>query len=112
MDTKPSRCFEDLIVWQKAHAFVLEIYRMTETFPQHEFYGLTGQPRRAAVSIPANIAEGYRKESRADKARYRNISQGSAEECRDFLILTRDLGYSDGTGASVLLDETSRLLHS
>ncbi|RYF85499.1 MAG: four helix bundle protein, partial [Chitinophagaceae bacterium] len=62
-----STSFEDLIVWQKAHAFVLHVYKVTEDFPKYEIYGLTSQFRRAAVSIAANIAEGYRKKSVKDK---------------------------------------------
>jgi four helix bundle protein len=58
---KPAKTFEDLVVWQKAHQFVIEVYRTTETFPKDELYGLTSQLRRAAVSIAANIAEGFRK---------------------------------------------------
>ena len=90
--SKPARTFQDLLVWQKAHAFVLEAYRLTATFPRSETYGLALQMRRAAVSIPANIAEGFRRRSKADKARFLNMAEGSVEECRYFLILTKDLG--------------------
>ena len=85
--------FENIIAWQKAHAFVLLVYRVTKHFPKDEIFGLTSQFRRAAVSIEANIAEGYKKLSKADKLRFFNISQGSLEECRDYIILSRDLGY-------------------
>ena len=91
----PARSFQDLIVWQKAHQFVLAVYRFTENFPKTEQYGLTSQLRRAAVSIAANIAEGFRKRSKPDKARFMNISQGSLEECRYYLILSKDLNYGD-----------------
>lgn len=77
-----SKSFQDLNVWKKAHAWVLGIYRLTECFPKHELFGLTSQLRRAAVSVPANIAEGFKKKGAADKARFYNISQGSLEECR------------------------------
>jgi four helix bundle protein len=60
--------FTDLIVWQKAHQFVLSAYRLSEKFPKSEIYGLTSQLRRTAVSIPANIAEGFRKRSKSEKA--------------------------------------------
>ena len=106
----PSRSFEDLIVWQKAHAWVLEVYRLTTKFPSHELYGLTSQLRRAAVSIPANIAEGYKKAGTADKRRFFNIAQGSLEECRYYLILARDLHYGDTAALSQQLAEISRLL--
>ena len=91
----PARKFRDLIVWRKAHEFVLSVYRYTRKFPKEEIYGLTSQFRRAAVSIPANIAEGFKKRSRSDKARFMNISQGSLEECRYYLILAQDLEYGD-----------------
>jgi four helix bundle protein len=65
-----AKTFEDLEVWQKAHAYVLSVYRLTEGFPKHELFGLTSQLRRASVSIPANIAEGFKKIGNADKARF------------------------------------------
>ncbi len=103
--------FEDLIVWQKAHRLVLELYRASETFPRHELYGLTAQLRRSAVSIPANIAEGFKKTGRPDKARYFNIAQGSLEEVRYYLILARDLGYlADGESLMHDVVEVSKLL--
>ncbi|MCR4958859.1 MAG: four helix bundle protein [Prevotella sp.] len=88
-----SRSFKDLECWQKAHEFVKAVYRVTKTFPEDERYGLTSQFRRAAVSIAANICEGYRKLSRADKLRFMNISQGSFEECRYYIILSLDIEY-------------------
>ena len=106
--------FENVIAWQKAHAFVLLVYRITKSFPADELYGLTSQFRRAAVSIEANIAEGYKKISKADKLRFMNISQGSIEECRDYILLSRDLQYFTDTDFSNLhdeLEETSRMLH-
>ena len=80
--------FESIIAWQKAHAFVLLVYEITQQFPIEEKFGLTSQFRRAAISIEANIAEGYKKIGRADKLRFLNIAQGSVEECRDYIILT------------------------
>ena len=108
--SKPARTFQGLLVWQKAHAFVLEAYRLTTTFPKSETYGLALQMRRAAVSIPANIAEGFRRRGKADKARFLNIAEGSVEECRYFLILTKDLGYGDTQVISAALEEVSKLL--
>lgn len=87
-----SRSFEDLIVWQKAHVFVLAIYKITKKYPKEEIFGLVNQMRRAAISITANIAEGYTKISPKDKLRFYNISQGSLEETRNFIILSKDLG--------------------
>lgn len=108
--SKPARMFQDLLVWQKAHAFVLEVYGLTATFPKSETYGLALQMRRAAVSIPANIAEGFRRRGKPDKARFLNIAEGSVEECRYFLILTKDLGYGDSQTLSAALEEVSKLL--
>ena len=109
---KPARTFQDLIVWQKAHAFVLAIYKFTANFPKEEMYGLTSQLRRSAISIPANIAEGFKRKTKADKARYFNISQGSLEESRYYLILAADLGYGDSSKILSLLQEVSKLLDS
>ena len=72
--------FENIIAWQKAHQFVLRVYLITKQFPKDELFGLTSQFRRAAVSIEANIAEGYKKLGKADKLRFLNIAQGSLEE--------------------------------
>jgi four helix bundle protein len=109
---EPARSFQDLIVWQKAHAFVLRVYEATRSFPKEELYGLTSQFRRAAVSIPANIAEGFRKRSRPDKARFLNISEASLEECRYYLILAHDLGHLDKSRLWESAEELSRLLYA
>ena len=112
MERERARTFQDLIVWQKAHQLVLSIYQCTEAFPKKEIYGLTSQFRRAAISVAANIAEGFRKTGKPDKCRYMNISQGSLEECRYYLILSRDLGYSDIQGLMYQLEEVSKLLEA
>ena len=109
---EPAKTFKDLLVWQKAHLFVLEVYQITGTFPNHEIFGLSSQFRRAAVSIAANIAEGFRKRSNADKVRFLNNARGSLEECRYYLILSKDLGYYDASETSSLLDEVSKLLEA
>ena len=100
------------MVWPKAHEFVLAVYRFTESFPEREKYGLAHQLRRAAVSIPANIAEGFGKRTRADKARFLNIAEGSVEECRYYLILAQDLGYGQPARLLDMLEEASRLLNA
>src|SRR5262245_54306603 len=107
-----SKSFRDVIVWQKAHAFVLDVYRMTESFPKSEVYGLSSQFRRAAVSIPANIAEGFKKRGKADKLRFYNIAQGSIEECQYYLILAQDLQYAATDEMTERLNEVGRLLES
>jgi four helix bundle protein len=102
--------FQDLLVWRKAHEVVLAIYAFTADFPKQETYGLALQMRRAAVSIPANIAEGFRRRGKAEKARYMNIAEGSLEESRYYLILAKDLGYGDTAKLIGQLEEVSRLL--
>ena len=107
---EPARRFQDLLVWQRAHAVVLEVYRLTARFPPGEANGLTWQMRRAAISVPANLAEGFRKHGRADKVRYVNIAQGSLEETRYYLILAGDLGYADTGTMQGAVDEVGRML--
>ncbi len=107
-----AKSFEDLVVWQKAHEFVLAVYRLAQTFPKSENYGLSSQFRRSAVSIAANIAEGFRKRGKSDKLRFLNIAQGSLEESRYYLILTRDLEYGDIFKLRLLFEEVSKLLEA
>jgi len=109
---EPAKTFEDLVVWQRAHQFVLAVYRLSRNFPRLETYGLSSQFRRAAVSIAANIAEGFRKRGKADKVRFLNIAQGSLEESRYYLILARDLDYGDVSESMVVLVEVSKLLEA
>ena len=85
--------FEQLEVWKQAHALTLCVYRLTAGLPADQRFGLVGQIQRAAVSVPANIAEGFKRRGQADKVRFYNIAQGSLEELRYYLILCRDLGY-------------------
>lgn len=108
----PAQTFRDLIVWQKAHQFVLDAYKLSKSFPREEIYCLTSQFRRAAISIAANIAEGFKKRGQADKGRFLNIAHGSLEECRYYLILISDLGYGDTMDLTKQLEEVSRLLTS
>jgi four helix bundle protein len=111
MSERPAaRSLRDLMVWRKAHEFVLAVYRFTESFPDREKYGLAHQMRRAAVSIPANIAEGFGKRSQAEKARVLNIAEGSLEGSRYDLILAQELGYGSTESLMALLEEASRLL--
>ena len=108
--TDKSQSFRDVLVWQKAHAFALAIYRASAAFPKHELYALTSQLRRAAASIPSNFVEGFRKRTLPEKLRYYNIAQGSADECLYHLILANDLNYTDTSTLQSDLEEVSRLL--
>jgi four helix bundle protein len=112
MGRVPAKTFQDLIVWQKAHQLVLALYPYNEHFAQTEKFGLTSQLRRAAISVPANIAEGFKKRTRVDKARFMNIAQGSLKECRYYLILAKDLKYGDSMGLLLQLEEVSKLLEA
>jgi len=104
--------FEDLIVWRKAHQFVLDVYKFTQKFPKEELFGLTSQFRRAAVSIAANIAEGFAKRGTSEKLRFYNIAQGSLSECRYFIILSKDLGYGETDELFSLAISTGKMLDS
>jgi four helix bundle protein len=108
----PAKNFQDLLVWRRAHEVVLAAYHLTAAFPKEETYGLSLQMRRAAVSVPANIAEGFRRRSKPEKARFLNMAEGSLDELRYLLILTRDLEYADTDKLLSALDEVSRLLHA
>lgn len=110
-----SKSFTELIVWQKAHEFVLKIYLLTSSFPKSEIFGLTSQFRRAVVSIAANIAEGYVKKGKLDKVRFFNIAQGSLAECKYYTLLSIDLEYISKESSVELdekIDEISKLLVS
>ena len=110
-----TQSFKDIVAWQKAHLFVLQVYQITRSFPAEERFGLCSQFQRAAVSIPANIAEGYKKLSQADKLRFLNISQGSLEECRYYILLAKDLNYITLDCYNELtksIEDVSRLLNA
>jgi len=107
-----AKSFKDLIVWQKAHALVLSIYKMTLNLPKEELYGIMSQIRRAAVSIPTNIAEGFTRKTNTEKLRFFNISQGSLEEVRYYLILIDDLNYSKTGELTNQLEEVSKILNA
>ncbi len=111
MESK-SKCFEDLLVWKKMHNVVLNVYKLTNKFPKSELFGITNQLRRSAVSVSANIVEGYSKISKADKLRYYNIAQGSLAESDYFLLLAGDLGYAETSALRKNVDEVGRMLKS
>ncbi len=107
--------FTDLKVWQEGHALTLEVYRLTAGFPSDERFGLTSQLRRAASSVPANIAEGSKRHTQAEYARFLNIGEGSLAEAEYFLILASDLGYTDASTVAPLsdrIDHLARMLHA
>jgi four helix bundle protein len=108
----PARSLRDLFVWQKSHALALLVYRTTAGFPRAEQFGLTSQMRRAAVSVPANIAEAFGRSTRPEKARLLNIAQGSLDELRYYLVLSKDLGYSSAEGMAEAAEEVGRMLDS
>ena len=108
------RDFKKMQVWEKAHQFVVRLYRITALFPKEEMYGLTSQIRRAAASIPANIAEGAGRDTQAELAHFLYIAAGSAAELDYHLLLARDLGYIDSGDYPELencITEIKRMLH-
>jgi four helix bundle protein len=107
---QPAQRFDELEVWQRGHQLVLRVYRATSDFPNHEIYGLTSQMRRAAVSVPANIAEAFKRRGRPDKARLLNVAQSSLEELRYYFILAKDLGYLKVIIETESVDEVARML--
>lgn len=107
--------FTELKIWQQSHALVLEIYPLTARFPTDERFGLVSQLRRAAASVPSNIAEGSKKASNADYARFLNIAEASLAETEYLLILSRDLGYTDAATVEPMygrIAELARMLHA
>ena len=107
--------FTDLKVWQRSHALVLEIYRVTAAFPEDERFGIVSQLRRAAVSVPCNIAEGTKRKRAPDYARFLNIAEGSLAEAEYLIILSTDLGYIPTAKKDQLsgeAQEIARMLHA
>lgn len=97
--------FTDLLVWQKAHLIVLEIYAITKEFPREEVFGITNQMRRCAVSITSNIAEGFSRRTNKDKTQFYFISQGSLTELQNQLIISKDINYINTEKYSLLNEE-------
>jgi four helix bundle protein len=110
MTDKAAKRFEDLLIWQRSHALALRVYKETSSFPKHELYGLVSQMRRAAVSVPANITESFKKRKNPDKARVMNIAQASLEELRYYTILARDLAYLPAATTWNEVEEIARML--
>ena len=89
-----TKSFKDLIVWQKAYRLVLEVYRITKDFPKSEIYGLAQQMRRAAISLPSNVAEGYGRRHKTEYKQFLSIAYGSLSELETQYLLSVDLGYT------------------
>jgi four helix bundle protein len=106
-----AKSYRDLIVWQKSHSLVLEVYKMTKNFPKEELFGLTSQIRRAAISIAANIVEGFARNGLKDKLRFYNISEASLNEVNYLLLLSNDLGYAETVELMNDTEEIGRMLN-
>jgi four helix bundle protein len=101
--------FRDLIIWQRAHVLALEVYRVTDGFPNVEQFGLTNQLRRAAVSVPSNIAEGFERNSAKDFSHFLVISRGSLSEIKAQLLLAKDLLYLPPQECEQLCSEATEI---
>lgn len=113
-ETKNSKSYKDLIVWQKAMSLVTEVYKLTVNFPKTEIYGLTSQIRRCSVSIPSNIAEGRARKSSLEYRRFLIIAYGSGAELETQIEITKNI-YSDNNFNFIVIDnllnETMRMLN-
>jgi four helix bundle protein len=112
VEQKP-KGFRNLNVWQRAYSLTLDIYKTTKSFPKEETYGLVSQLQRAAVSVPANIAEGYERNHRKEYIQFLFVSKGSLGEIETQLLLAKDLGYLSENDYSVIeakRSETIRML--
>lgn len=101
--------FTDLVAWQKAHAFVVNIYKILKDFPLHEQYGLTSQMRRSAVSITSNIAEGFSRSGKKEKSQFYAIAKGSLTELQNQLLLARDVGYITKVSFPALAEQSAEV---
>ena len=102
--------FQDLEVWQKAHKLVLEVYKVTNPFPRSQQFGIVSQLRRAAYSIPSNLAEGYARRSTRELLQFLAIANGSAEELRYFLILSTDLKFMSPSDLTTMNKEITSIV--
>lgn len=104
--------FRNLIVWQKAHQLVLDIYKMTLILPSEEKFGVINQIKRCAVSVPSNISESFGRIGLKDKIRFLNIANGSLEETKYFLILIQDLEFTNTNHLMENAEEVSKILNA
>lgn len=113
--TESVQNFRNLAVWQRSHHLALQIYTLSKSFPSEERFGVTSQLRRAAVSVPTNIAEGSKRRQPRDFAHFLNIAEGSLAEVEYLLILSKDLGYAGQADLNTIfneIDEIQRMLNS
>ena len=101
--------FRDIRAWQRAYQLSLSVYKVTESFPPEEKFGLTSQLRRASVSIFSNVAEGSKRKSKADNAHFVNMAEGSSAEIQGLLSLAKDLGYADTEAVEPLIVEADKI---
>jgi four helix bundle protein len=101
--------YRDLVVWKKSMAFVLDVYRCTQAFPKIETYGLTSQLRRAAVSVPSNIAEGQARRSTGEFKQFLGNARGSLTEVETQILIARDLDYLEQNQSETLLGATAEI---
>lgn len=107
--------YKDIIAWQKSHELTLVVYKYTENYPRSEIFALVSQMCRCAVSVPSNLAEGFKRKTKNDSIHFYNIAQGSLEELRYQLLLSKDLRYitqNDYASAESLADEVAKLIYS
>ena len=113
METQPIKSFKELIVWQKSYRLVLEIYKITKNYPKSETFGLSHQMRRAAVSIPSSIAEGYGRKHKTEYHHFLSIAYGSLSELETQYLLSIDLNYiTKNEIIDTLLKEVGAMLYS
>lgn len=110
----PIKDFKEIFVWQKAHELVLVVYGLTKQYPKEELFGLVSQSRRAIVSVPSNIVEGFKRSGDVEDLRFCNVAQASLKEVKYQIYLAKDLGYvslKDYDKFNILAEEVSELLH-
>ena len=115
MENKKVKTFRDIIAWQKSHELVLKIYSVTRKFPKEERFGLISQMRRSAVSVAANIVEGFARKNRKEALPFYNISNASLEELKYHILIFHDLNLIDNNNYSELSDlanESGRVLQA
>jgi four helix bundle protein len=109
------KAYRNLVMWQKSHELVLEIYKITKTFPKEETFGISSQLRRAIVSVSANIVEGFKKRTKQSKINHYNIAEGSLAEANYFILLSKDLAFLDELNFNLFeekIEEVGKMIDS